>query len=126
MNIAQIVQIIIALGILNVWFLRKSKLTVYRGGSAKNLKEEFAAYGLPIFAFYVVGTLKVGSAIALIAGLQNSKVTLIASIIIVVLMIGALMMHLKVQDTFKKSIPALVMLIMSLFVAYSNFYQGLA
>ncbi|MBC7466961.1 MAG: DoxX family protein [Bdellovibrio sp.] len=124
-SIAQIIQIIIALGLLNVWFLRNSKSTAYRGGSAKTLKEEFAAYGLPVFAYYIVGTLKIGSAISLIAGLQNSKVTLIASTIIVVLMIGALSMHLKAKDPFKKSIPALLMLIMSLFVAYSNFHQGL-
>ena len=125
MNLAQILQIIIALGLLNVWFLRNSKSTAYRGGSAKTLKEEFAAYGLPSFAYYVVGTLKIGSAVALIVGLRNQSVTFIASMIIVVLMIGALAMHIKVKDTLKKSIPAFIMLIMSSFVAYTNFHQGL-
>ena len=125
MNLAQILQIIIALGLLNVWFLRNSKSTDYRGGSAKTLKEEFAAYGLPSFAYYVVGTLKIGSAVALIAGLQNSQVTLVASVIIVVLMIGALAMHIKVKDTLKKSVPAFLMLVMSSFVAFANFHQGL-
>ena len=125
MIITQILQIIIALGLLNVWFLRNSKSTAYRGGSAKTLKEEFKAYGLPNFAYYVVGTLKIGSAIALILGLQNSQVTLVASLTIVVLMIGAVGMHIKVKDTFKKSIPALIMLIMSSVVAFANFHQGL-
>ncbi|MBC7456945.1 MAG: DoxX family protein [Bdellovibrionaceae bacterium] len=125
MNISEILQIIIALGLINVWLFRNSKSTDYRGGSAKNLKQEFAAYGLPSWVYYVVGSLKMGSALALILGLHHSSVTLTASVIIAVLMVGALCMHIKVKDHFKKSVPALVMLIMSLFVAYTNFHQGI-
>ena len=47
-SICSIAQLIIALGILNVWLLRFNKATIYRGGSAKNMKEEFATYGLPM------------------------------------------------------------------------------
>jgi len=36
-----IVQIIIALGIFNVWLLRFRQATGWRGGTAANLKEEF-------------------------------------------------------------------------------------
>lgn len=42
-----IIQLVIALGILNVWLLRFGKTTAWRGGAAKNMKEEFAVYGLP-------------------------------------------------------------------------------
>jgi hypothetical protein len=45
-----ICQIIIVLGPgFNVWVLRFGKETHWRGGTAKNLKEEFEAYGLPLF-----------------------------------------------------------------------------
>ncbi|HEY5764475.1 MAG TPA: hypothetical protein VIS30_00470 [Candidatus Deferrimicrobiaceae bacterium] len=36
-------RIVIALGLLNVWLLRAGKPTDWRGGDARNMKEEFAA-----------------------------------------------------------------------------------
>jgi hypothetical protein len=53
-----VLTVIISLGILNVWLLRFNKPTPYRGGTAKNLKEEFAAYGLPVWFMWVVGASK--------------------------------------------------------------------
>jgi hypothetical protein len=63
-----VLQIIIALGLLNVWLLRFNKVTAYRGGSANTLLEEFAVYGLPAWFCYFIGILKVGSAVALLLG----------------------------------------------------------
>ena len=40
MDIITILKIITALGIFNVWILRYNKATKFRGGQAKNLKEE--------------------------------------------------------------------------------------
>jgi hypothetical protein len=42
-NFIVLCQIIIALGIFNVWIIRYGKETNWRGGEAKNMKEEFAA-----------------------------------------------------------------------------------
>ena len=39
--IALSLQIIVALAILNVWFLRSSKQTKFRGSDARTLSEEF-------------------------------------------------------------------------------------
>ena len=50
-----ILQLIISIGLINVWFFRFNKATEYRGGGAKNMKEEFIAYGLPIWSMYFVG-----------------------------------------------------------------------
>ncbi len=52
---------------LNVWLVRGHSTTSYRGGASQTLKDEFAAYGLPGFAFYVVGALPVLEAAALVA-----------------------------------------------------------
>lgn len=82
MNITGILQIVVALGLLNVWLLRYSKQTVYRGQGAKNLKEEFAVYGLPEWFHYLIGFLKVGSALALIVGLWNQSVALASAILV--------------------------------------------
>lgn len=113
-TLAQICQIIVGCGLLNVWLLRFNKGTAYRGGSAANMLEEFAAYGLPAWSCYLVGFLKVVSAFALLAGLVPSLSFLVlpAAAIVAALMAGALAMHLKVGDPFKKSVPALSLLIL--------------
>ena len=113
-TLVQICQIIVGCGLLNVWLLRYNKSTAYRGGTAANMLEEFAAYGLPAWSCYLVGFLKVGSAFALLAGLlpDFSFVVLPAAVIVAILMAGAVAMHLKVGDPFKKSVPALSVLIL--------------
>jgi hypothetical protein len=40
-----VLQLIVVLSILNVWLLRPVQATPFRGGQAKTLREEFAAYG---------------------------------------------------------------------------------
>ncbi|MGB5429875.1 MAG: DoxX family protein, partial [Eudoraea sp.] len=52
-------QLIVGVSILNVWLIQANKATQCRGGSAKTIKEEFAAYGLPEWSLYVIGFLKV-------------------------------------------------------------------
>ncbi|MEQ9105009.1 MAG: DoxX family protein [Rhodothermales bacterium] len=111
-NVSSILQIVVALGLLNVWLVRSGTATEYRGGDARSLKAEFAAYGLPDIAFYIVGLLKVGSAVALIAGLWMPELVAPAAGVVAVLMVGALAMHVKVKDPAKKSVPALLMLAM--------------
>jgi len=56
-----VLQVVVALGLLNVWLVRAGKPTSYRGGNAGTMREEFAHYGLPGWAMYVVGTLKVAA-----------------------------------------------------------------
>lgn len=109
-SIHTVLQLVTALGLLNVWLLRSASATSYRGGSAQSLKEEFNAYGLPEAAFYVVGTLKVGAAIALLIGIWVPTLVQPAASLVAVLMVGAVSMHVKVGDPIVKSVPALAML----------------
>lgn len=112
--IASVLQLIIALGLLNVWVVRFNRPTSYRGGAAKTLPEEFAAYGLPSWFVYVIGFLKISIALVLIAKLivpnLIGMVGIYALILLAVLMMGAIMMHLKVHDPITKFLPALGML----------------
>lgn len=112
-SISTILQVVVALGLLNVWLIRAGSATSYRGGDARSLKEEFAAYGLPDFFFYLVGALKIGSAVMLIAGIWNESLVMPAAAIVAILMVGALVMHVKVKDPAVKSLPAFLMLVMS-------------
>lgn len=111
-----IVQVIIALGIVNVWLIRFNKSTGWRGGTASNLKDEFKVYGLPEWMVWMVGALKLLFAVALIAGIWYPQMALRATTGIAILMTGAIAMHVKVNDPFKKSLPAFIMLALSLFL----------
>lgn len=113
-----ILQIAAALGLLNVWLLRFEQRTGFRGGDAGTMVEEFAAYGLPAWFTYVVGSLKIGAALALIAGIWIHGIVLPAAALISILMIGALAMHIKIGDPVKKSLPALGMLALCLAISW--------
>ncbi len=106
-------QVVVAFGLLNVWLFRFGRSSAYRGGDAKSMREEFAVYGLPGWFMMVIGTLKVGAAICLIAGLWIPVMVMPAALLICVLMVGALAMHLKVRDNGQKYLPALAVLILS-------------
>ncbi len=96
-----------------MWLLRRHSATAYRGGEAKNLKDEFAAYGLPAPMFYIVGGLKIICGVLLLVGLAYPPVVLPAAAVVAVLMMGAVAMHLKVRDPVSKFVPAALMLAMS-------------
>ena len=112
-----ILQLIVALGILNVWILRFHKGSSYRGKSANNLKEEFAAYGLPKWFMYLIGTLKISCALGLIIGLWWPPAILPAALVLGALMIGGIVMHLKVGEPVKKSLPAASVLVLTALIA---------
>lgn len=103
-------QVIVALGLLNVWLVRAGRSTPYRGGNAKTMVEEFAAYGLPDWMRKLVGMLKIVAALALIVGIWVPVVVAPTALLVSVLMVGALAMHVKVRDPMRKSIPAFLVL----------------
>jgi len=106
-------QVIVSLGLLNVWLLRRGSATAYRGGDAKTLKDEFATYGLPAPMFYIVGGLKITCGVLLLVGLAYQPVVLPAAAVVAVLMAGAVAVHAKVGDPVSKFVPAALMLAMS-------------
>jgi len=110
------IQVVIALGILNVWLLRFGKRSAWRGGDARNMKEEFKAYGLPPWFLFAVGSAKVVLALLLLAGVWIPACAKPAATGLAVFMAGAVAMHLKVKDPIKKSMPALAVLLLCLIV----------
>ncbi len=118
-DLLKIFNLIIGFGILNVWLLRFNKETSYRGGNAKTLKQEFEIYGLPQWFFIFVGIVKISLAILLIIGVWFETLTFYSTIGIAILMIGALLMHFKVNDPIKKSLPALSILLMLISIIFN-------
>jgi uncharacterized membrane protein YphA (DoxX/SURF4 family) len=112
-----VLQLAVGLGLLNVWMLRRGGPTGYRGGHAQTLRGEFDAYGLPGWLFFVVGGLKVVAGLALIAGIWVPVLVRPAALVVSTLMVGALAMHVKVKDPVRRSLPALAVLVMCLWIA---------
>jgi hypothetical protein len=114
-------KVIILIAIINVWFLRFNKKTKYRGGDASSMKAEFSIYGLPESMVYIIGGLKVLSALALILSIWFPQLALPAAAVMAILMVGAIIMHLRIKDDFIKSMPALLILLLSLLIINSSY-----
>jgi len=112
-------QIVIAVVIFAVWIFRPNLDTNYRAGNAKNIVEEFAVYGLPKWSVYVVGATKLTLALALIVGIWYTQLAQYAVMGMGILMVGALICHLKTRDDpLSRAAPASIMLVMCFLVFY--------
>ena len=109
-TLTYILKFIIFSTILNVWLFRKNLSTPFRGGEAKTLFEEFSVYNLPAWSFYLIGTLKVLTASLIFLSIWLKSFEEIAILTLIVIMFGSLIMHIKIKDPIKKSVPALAVL----------------
>lgn len=73
-------------------------------------------YGLPPWALWIVGALKVSCALCLVAGVWVPSLVAPAAGVVATLMLGAISMHLKVRDPWIKSLPAGTVLTLAAFV----------
>jgi hypothetical protein len=112
-NLQIAIQLIIALGIFNVWIFRINKPTKYRGGNAENMESEFKAYGFSNLIMKIIGFSKLSLAFLLILGIWFPNLIDISAILMGFLMIGAIGVHFKIKDPLIKSLPAFIMLILS-------------
>jgi len=118
MNTTQLLlRLAVGLGLLYVWIFRFAKPSPYRGGAANDMVEEFSEYGLPQTLVWIVGSLKVTAAVALILSIFIPWLTLPATALISILMAGAIAMHIRIKDRLIKSVPAATLLVMTLVVA---------
>lgn len=77
------------------------------------MKEEFATYGLSEGMMYAVGFVKVTLAALLLISIWVPVLTTYAASGMAILMIGAIFMHIKVKDSLSRSLPASIMLLLS-------------
>ncbi len=120
-SVTVLLQLFVAFGLLNVWVIRINNETPYRGSNGSSLKSEFAAYGLPLWSFYVIGFIKISSALLLLLGLWIPFLVFPSALVISLMMVGALCMHIKVRDPVKKFLPALIMLFCSIGICVGSF-----
>ena len=115
-----VLNLIIAFTLLNVWLIRCNKQTIFRGGDSTSMEEEFSTYGLPKWFMYTIGCMKVIIAILLIVGIWINALNFYCYISLCVLMLGAIIMHLKVKDEMIKSVPAFSILTLLLLLLGKN------
>lgn len=107
-----LLQVVVALSILNVWLIRANRATPYRGGNATTLAEEFSVYGLSRPVMLGVGALKVSLSLLLLIGVWYRPVVPAAAALMGAIMAVAVLLHFKVGDPLVRSMPASCMLIL--------------
>ena len=112
-NIQIIIQVIIAIGIFNVWIVRFRKPSIYRGGNSTSMESEFEAYGLSNTFMKIIGFSKLSLAVLLLFGIWFPQLVDISAFLMGCLMIGAIGLHVKINDPLIKSLPAFLMLVLS-------------
>ena len=90
-------KIVATSAIFFVWFIRY-----------ENIKKEFKEYNLPSWFRDVVGILKISFCIMIHS--SNKDIVLIGSTGILVLMIGAVITHIRMKNNFRKYIASVTML----------------
>ncbi|SDS34710.1 DoxX family protein [Christiangramia echinicola] len=106
-NLLDILQIIVAVSVLFVWTFR-----------FHNVEKEFKQFGIKNVTRDMVGTLKISLAVLLIVGVWHPSLVLIPSILMGFMMLAAQYFHFKVNNSFLKRLPSLVLLILSWCIAY--------
>ena len=119
-TLALVSQVIIALGVANVWLLRSGRPTRWRPEGAANITEEFRRYGLPDWSVKVVGGLKLLLAALLLAGLWKPALAAGAAAGMALLMAGAVVSHLRIGDPPLKALPSFTLLALSLAVVFAQ------
>ncbi|MCD8495093.1 MAG: DoxX family protein [Candidatus Pacebacteria bacterium] len=92
------------------------KKTAYRGAHAGNIVDEFKAYGLPLWSVYVVGGIKLIAATALLVGIIIPLLVVPSALALLIMMMGAIAMHIKIKDSLMQTAPALIMLALAVAV----------
>ena len=108
--IVAILQIITASSVLFVWVVRY-----------ENIIEEFEHYKLPTWLRDMVGIFKVSFGIMLLIGVFDERFKVIGAGGLSLLMIAALLTHLKVKNPIYKTLPAVTLLSFSGIILFSNY-----
>ena len=106
-NLINLSQIAVAISVVYVWTFR-----------FHNVLKEFEQFGLSDLTRNIVGATKISLSTLLIVGVWYPSLVLIPSILMGLLMIGAQYFHFKISNPFIKHLPSLILLALSIFIAY--------
>lgn len=102
-------QALVAASIFFVWVVRYF-----------NIVEEFKQYGLPNWLRDLVGILKMTFALMLLIGIERGPFAVVGGVGIALLMLAAVVTHLRVKNPVFKMLPSLTLMIFSIVIAWIN------
>ena len=105
-TIFKILILVVSLAVLSAWTWRLNMPSLYRGGDALNMIEEFQAYGLNQTTMVVVGIFKVTCAIILLIGLKVRRFVTPAAFIMGLFMICLLYTSPSPRDVRSSRMPS--------------------
>ena len=105
-----LLQVFVAASIFFVWVVRYP-----------NIIEEFKKYGLPDWLRDFVGILKITCAILLLVGIERPRAAVFGGTALALLMVAALITHLRIKNPPFKMLPSAGLLILSAAIAYLNY-----
>jgi hypothetical protein len=103
----KLTQFAVAFSVYYVWIFR-----------FHNVLKEFKSFGLSDLTRNLVGASKITLSTLLIVGVWFPTFVFIPSLLMAGFMISAQFFHFKIKNTFIKHLPSLVLLILSLIIAY--------
>lgn len=106
--LSQICQITVAISVLFVWIFRYH-----------NVLKEFKQFGLSDITRNMVGSSKTILSSLLVVGIWHKELVLISSVLMALFMVAAQFFHFKVKNPFIKHLPSLILLLLSVYIAYS-------
>jgi uncharacterized membrane protein YphA (DoxX/SURF4 family) len=109
-DLAISMQSLVAASIFFVWVVRYG-----------NIVEEFKQFDLPDWLRDLVGILKLTFSLMLLIGIDRAPFAIIGGIGISILMLGALLTHVRVKNPVFKMLPSLTLLVLSLAIAFINY-----
>ena len=112
--ITKLLSLLISVTVISAWTIRFKMSSIFRGGEAENMIEEFELYGLDSSIMIVVGIAKVILSILLLLGAFKFQSLLKPSAGgIAIFMIGAVYFHFNSGDGVVQTIPSASIVIKS-------------
>ncbi|MAQ62048.1 MAG: hypothetical protein CMD24_00495 [Flavobacteriales bacterium] len=115
----KLLSLLISITVISAWTIRFNLPSIFRGGEAENMLEEFTLYGLSNSTMIIVGVTKVIVSILLVLGAFKFKSLVKPSAgIMAIFMIGAVYFHFSVGDGIIPTIPSASMLLSCLIILF--------
>lgn len=125
MKLSKYLSLLVSIIVLSAWSFRVNQPSVFRGGNAENMSEEFAIYGLSDSVMISVGVAKILLAILLLlGGLKYPALIRPSAAAMALFMIGAVYFHIRISDGIIPTLPAASMLLCCLLMVFSPILFG--
>ena len=109
----------ISIGIIYAWTFGFNRPSRFRGGNARNMKEEFAFYGFPDWVLPITRVVKISLAVCLLFGYFFPVLVKPVAFVLAPIMLIAVMAHLKdFRDPLVKTLPAYFILSFTIFLIF--------